>query len=29
MTNAQGWIFVVEIGVIAAVYLFSWAGKKP
>ena len=26
MTNAQGWIFVVEIGVIAAVYPF-WPSR--
>jgi len=29
MTNAQGWIFVVEVGIIAAVYFATWAGKKP
>jgi len=29
MTTAQGWIFVVEIGIVTAVYVATWLGKKP
>jgi hypothetical protein len=30
MTNAQSWILVVEVGIIAAVALITWGGwKRP